>query len=45
MFKKCALCKNDIIGYGNNGQPLVNGQVCDECNKKVILARLKECHE
>lgn len=38
--KKCKLCKKEIIGYGNNGEPLVKGQVCDDCNKKVILARL-----
>lgn len=41
MFKKCALCKNDIIGYGNNGQPLVNGQVCDECNKKSYFSKIE----
>lgn len=37
---KCALCKKEIKGYGNNGRPLVNGRVCDECNKKVIKTRV-----
>lgn len=39
---KCKLCKKEIIGYGNNGSPLVEGRVCDDCNKKVLLARLVE---
>lgn len=38
---KCAICKNKIIGYGNNGRPLVDGLVCDSCNLKVILERLR----
>lgn len=38
--KKCALCGKDFKGYGNNGQPLVDGTVCDECNVEVIKARL-----
>lgn len=40
--EKCALCGEEIKGYGNNGQPLVNGLVCDKCNEeKVIPERLK----
>ena len=42
---KCALCKKEIKGYGNNGQPLVNGKVCDQCNKEVIKARLSNLKE
>ena len=38
--KKCALCGKEFKGYGNNGQPLVDGTVCDECNVEVIKARL-----
>lgn len=37
---KCALCGKELKGYGNNGQPLVDGTVCDECNKEVIKARI-----
>ena len=37
---KCALCGKEFEGYGNNGQPLVDGTVCDECNKEVIKARI-----
>lgn len=39
---KCALCGKDIISYGNNGMPLVDGKVCDDCNEKVIEARIEE---
>lgn len=39
---ECKLCGNKIQGFGNNGQPLVEGRVCDECNWKVIQERLKQ---
>lgn len=42
MHKKCAYCGKKIEGYGHNGQPLVNGRVCDDCNKNVILTRLEQ---
>ena len=44
-INKCALCKKEIKGYGNNGQPLTNGRVCDQCNKEVIKARLSNLTE
>ena len=37
---KCALCGKVIEGYGNNGLPLVDGRVCDDCNYQVIIERL-----
>lgn len=37
---KCAICGNKIHGFGNNGRPLVEGKVCDDCNWKVIAERL-----
>lgn len=39
---KCKLCKNEIVGYGNNGNPLTNGRVCDDCNCKVLEARMSQ---
>lgn len=42
---QCALCGQEIIGYGNNGMPLVDGKVCDDCNNKVIEARIKEIED
>lgn len=38
---KCCLCNRDIIGFGNNAQPLGEGICCDECNIKVIIKRLE----
>lgn len=46
MFKKCCLCGKEFVGYGNNPSPLSdNGVCCDECNVKVIAARIKEIKE
>ena len=38
----CKLCDKKDIGYGNNGQPLCNGKVCDNCNGRVIMFRFME---
>jgi len=45
---KCALCEEEIevnvlSGWadGNNGQPLVDGRVCDFCDGKVIAERIR----
>lgn len=39
----CCICSNEFEGWGNNAQPVANGQCCDYCNiHKVIPARLKE---
>ena len=38
----CILCKKIFIGYGNNASPLAEGLCCEECNIKVIKARLKQ---
>ena len=51
----CARCKGDIEHKtddngrvywttGHNGQPLVDGRVCDECNAVVIGMRLLQAH-
>lgn len=38
---KCCICGKEIEGYGNNAQPVADGQCCDECNMdKVIPARI-----
>ena len=37
----CCLCDKFITDYGNNAQPLKDGNCCSECNAtKVIPARL-----
>jgi hypothetical protein len=45
---KCDNCHTEIkpdpiSGWdsGHNGQPLVDGRVCDDCNVKVIVRRLQ----
>lgn len=38
--KTCVLCGKEFTGYGNNAFPLADGICCDECNNKVIMARL-----
>jgi len=41
--KYCVLCGANIIGYGNNPDPLAKeGECCDHCNvTKVIPERIK----
>lgn len=39
----CCLCGKTFEGFGNNPWPLAKGEddrCCDECNNKVIIARL-----
>lgn len=41
-MQKCVLCKKKFVGWGNNPAPLAkSGKCCDNCNVKVIIARLK----
>lgn len=39
-IKICSICGRNIIGYGNNAEPVKSGLCCDECNKLVVMARL-----
>jgi len=41
MKTECRIpsCHN-TFEYGNNGLPLVSGQVCDDCNILVVQARI-----
>lgn len=45
MKKKCCICKKEYEGWGNNAEPLAEGLCCDECNKKVIKARIEEIYK
>lgn len=39
----CVLCGRPITGWGNNPYPLAeDGECCDQCNMKVIEARLSK---
>jgi hypothetical protein len=37
----CVICHKKFDGYGNNAQPVREGQCCDWCNDEVILERLR----
>lgn len=42
-MRKCSICKNELMGFGNNAEPINSEKCCDTCNfTKVIPARLKE---
>ncbi|MCR5491947.1 MAG: hypothetical protein K6F32_07465 [Bacilli bacterium] len=42
----CCLCHRRFIGHGNNPDPLATeGRCCDECNRKVIEARILKAME
>lgn len=45
MKKKCCICGKEYEGWGNNAWPLAEGECCDECNKKVIEARIEELYK
>ena len=39
--KICAWCHKKFYGWGNNGLPLIDGIVCNECNNIVITERIR----
>lgn len=47
--KKCCFCKKEIVGFGNNPQPVNNkrnARCCDKCNWEIVIqARLKLSRE
>lgn len=34
---KCCLCQKEIVGYGNNAEPVMNGRCCNDCNANIII--------
>jgi len=41
------MCHDAFSGWGHNADPITKGRCCDDCNIKVIKARilvLKELH-
>ena len=39
--RTCVLCRGPIEGYGHNPAPVRDeGRCCDDCNHKVVGARL-----
>eukprot|EP00966_Prymnesium_polylepis_P246115 5692879-Prymnesium_polylepis.1 len=41
---KCAMCMIDFKGYGHNAQPILTGEVCDECHVQVVKQRFRQAH-
>lgn len=45
-MNKCVVCGKEFEGFGNNPYPLADkGECCDNCNTKVIIARIKQLQE
>jgi len=41
--KYCVICSKEIVGWGNNAQPIRQGTCCDDCNNTAVIpARIKE---
>ena len=35
--KYCCLCGKELIGFGNNAEPVDSGRCCDECNYAYVI--------
>jgi len=33
----CSICQEEYTGFGNNAQPVNDGQCCDSCNSRTVL--------
>lgn len=38
---KCSICGCEMIGYGNNAQPINDGRCCDDCDMFVTQKRIE----
>lgn len=44
-LNRCCICDEIFVGYGNNPYPVKDsGVCCDDCNPKVIRARLRDSY-
>lgn len=34
---KCCICNNEIEGYDNNAEPVMEGRCCNECNMNIVI--------
>lgn len=34
---KCCICGNEIVGSGNNAEPVKTGTCCDDCNMDIVI--------
>ena len=35
----CSICEEKFEGYGNNAQPVNNGECCNTCNMMYVIKR------
>lgn len=35
--KICCICGKRYHGYGNNAEPVKDGECCDKCNYNVVI--------
>lgn len=35
--KRCVFCKQTIIGFGNNAEPVKHGKCCDYCDAAIVI--------
>lgn len=41
--QKCVICGKVFTGYGNNADPIADGECCDKCNSDVVVpARIEQ---
>ena len=39
----CVICGKAFDGYGNNADPVADGECCDECNMNIVVpARIEQ---
>ena len=41
LWNRCAMYRVQFKGYGNNAQPILDGEVCDDCNVTVVRQRMR----
>ena len=42
--KICSICGQKYEGYGNNAQPVNDGNCCDKCNATIVIPRRFQDH-
>ena len=43
LEKKCGICEEMYIGYGNNANPVIDGKCCDKCNFTIVIPTRLGC--
>lgn len=39
MLMKCVICGKEIVGYGNNADPIKSGRCCNNCNTLYVIPK------